>query len=133
MPAMFQLSSLAVAAAAVRGDPGGCSFAYSASLTYAAGDAVSMTSGASTYNYVCVSGANSAYCNQAAFAPGGQHSGTAWRKESAPCAVSSNGVACAAGLVVDRGGARRWQRRPRRWSVVAAAAIWPGGSRWTRP
>jgi len=108
MPAMFQLSSLAVAAAAVRGDPGGCSFAYSASLTYAAGDAVSMTSGASTYNYVCVSGANSAYCNQAAFAPGGQHSGTAWRKESAPCAgvastpaVSWTGNSASAGCPAD--------------------------------
>merc|ERR1719223_1261592 len=39
-----------------------------------------------THNYQCVSGANSAYCNQDAFKPGSsEHWSLAWTKESAQC------------------------------------------------
>jgi len=90
---MHQVSSLALAAALVRSAAAsGCYDPYSATATYNAGDMVSKTSGTTTYNYECKHDANSAYCRQSAFAPGGIHSGTAWTMESAPC----EGVAFAA-------------------------------------
>ena len=46
------------------------------------------TTTSATHNYVCVTNANSAFCRQSAFAPGGQYSGQAWTKEKNPCTVS---------------------------------------------
>ena len=47
------------------------------------------TSTTEVHNYVCVSGANSAYCSMAGFEPTGLYSSQAWTKASDVCTVSS--------------------------------------------
>jgi len=84
------VAALAAALTPVRLASAACAPAYSASTTYDEGDVVSQSetdanSTTVTFNYACVSGPNSAFCNQVAFAPGGLFSDTAWTKEATPC------------------------------------------------